>query len=417
MKILLLAYACQPGYGSEPKNGWQWASRLSETDEVYLLTHARGREAIEAARRAAPHLRLHVCYVELPQILDPWRWMHQEKLVRFRYLLWQVAAYMQARRIIRSESIDVVHHTTWASMAALTLGWALGKAFVWGPVGGGQTAPLRMRRFLGLSGALREGIRNSRVATIGWNLWARLAARNCTVALTSNYETQALVKRLGARDVRLVLDTAVDPAWMPASVPDRPANAKPVVLWMGRLESHKALNLAIESFARVVANHPAELWVLGDGPLRSQSEALARELGVKDSIRFFGWVPYKEAPEMLKKADLFLFTSLRDSCPQPVLEAMAWGLPTVSLNHQGLRLMPDAAVLKVDVTTPAAVVQGVSEALLTLVSAPDLRRRMGVAGHHWVREHHLWSRRVEFIRGDIYGSCVPEPARVVEAAH
>jgi glycosyltransferase involved in cell wall biosynthesis len=406
MTILLLAYACQPNHGSEPKNGWQWASRLSQVDDVYLLTHPRGRQAIDKAISASPKPRLHVEYVELPAVLDPWESVPTETLVRLRYVLWQIAAYLKARRLVRTEHVDVVHHTTWASMSGPTFGWALGKPFVWGPVGGGQKAPLGMRSYLGLKAAIKEALRNVRVSAIRMNLWARLAARSSAVALASNCETAAAIGRAGASDVRLMLDTAVDPAWMPEEFPERKGSGKPIVLWMGRLEAHKALNLALEAFAHATSRHPAELWVLGDGPLRPASVALAKRLGLRDSVKFLGWVPYEKTPELFQKADVFLFTSLRDSCPQPVLEALAWGLPAVSLDHQGLKLHPDDAVLKVPVTTPAQVASGLGNALVRLLCSPSMRRSMGHAGWSWVSKEQLWPHRIDYMRNEVYLKCL-----------
>ena len=49
MKILVSAYACEPGKGSEPGAGWLWARAAARRHEVWVLTRANNREAIEAA--------------------------------------------------------------------------------------------------------------------------------------------------------------------------------------------------------------------------------------------------------------------------------------------------------------------------------------------------------------------------------
>ena len=84
MKVLLVAYACRPNFGSEPKNGWQWAARLSASHEITVLTHPRGQEAIESEIEAAGLTGLRVQYVELPRLLDPWRGNDSESCVRLR---------------------------------------------------------------------------------------------------------------------------------------------------------------------------------------------------------------------------------------------------------------------------------------------------------------------------------------------
>jgi glycosyltransferase involved in cell wall biosynthesis len=344
-------------------------------------------------------------YVELPRLLDPWHGTDSEACIRLRYSFWQIAAFLCARRLMQSASFDVAHHVTWASFSAPTLAHLLGIPFVLGPVGGGQTAPLSMRKYLGLKATLREGLRNLRVKFTGLNPLARLSIRRAHTVLTSNLETKDAVSAIGAKNVHVMLDAAIDPNWAPAESPSRTWKKQKAVLWMGRLEPHKALNLAIEAFAKIADATDSELWVLGDGPLRGECQQLCRDLGVEKRVKFHGWVPHTDVPALMMRAGVFLFTSLRDTCPQPVLEAMAWGLPAVSLNHQGLRLHPDSAVSKIDITDPNSVRDGLAASLAELLSDEDLRERMGRAAHQWIQDSQLWTRRIEYMNSVVYPSC------------
>ena len=47
LRVLLIAYACEPGRGSEPGTGWNMAIALSEHHDVTVITRANNREAIE----------------------------------------------------------------------------------------------------------------------------------------------------------------------------------------------------------------------------------------------------------------------------------------------------------------------------------------------------------------------------------
>ncbi len=223
-KILVLSYGCEPGKGSEAGIGWQWANHLSEQHEVFVLTHPRGRAAIQAQLASDPRPRLHVKFVELPRFLDPWRLVPGEQAIQLRYIMWQAAAYRAARKIVATEDIDLVHHVSWTTMTGPTLGWALGKPFIWGPVGSGQRAPLQMRRFLGLKGWAREAIRNTQVATVTLNPLARAAAGRATLAFASNHDTYDRLQKLGAGPIRLQPDAAVDESWL---LPEAPTGSQP----------------------------------------------------------------------------------------------------------------------------------------------------------------------------------------------
>lgn len=411
-KILLLSYGCEPGKGSEAGIGWQWVNHLSKEHEVFVLTHPRGRDSIQAQLAQEPRPKLHIRYVELPRMLDPWRLVPGEQAIQLRYIMWQFAAYRKARKIIAAENIDLVHHVSWTTMTGPTLGWALGKPFIWGPVGSGQRAPLQMRRFLGMKGWLREAFRNTQVASVHLNPLARAAAGHASIAYASNHDTFDRLQEMGAASVRLQPDAAVDGSWLVPEPPRARDRERVVIAWASRMMARKSPALAVEAFAKLREVQDAELWFIGDGPLIAETRALAARLGVQRDVKFWGWIDHNRMPDLLSEADIFLFTSLRDTCPMPVMEAMARGLPIVALDHHGVRYLPEDAVLKVPVGTPEQLVPDIADALLDLALSPDLRTRCGAAAWASVRDGHLWTHRfagVEEGYRTILGEPVVEP--------
>lgn len=414
MKILLLSYSCDPTRGSEAGIGWRWVAGLAREHEVTVLTHPRGLASINQHLAEHPNPNIRVQTVEIPRFLDNWPEETGEHRIHTKYVLWQFWMYATARKLVRKEHFDLVHHVSWITMTGPTLGWALGRPFIWGPVGSGQKAPLNMRRHLGTKGWIKEAIRNMQVATVGLNPLARLTVRNSAAAIASNLDTHAALRKLGAKTVYLIHDSAVDDHWVPAEYPERPARNKPVILWLGRLEARKAPGLAIEAFARMRAEHEAELWIIGEGSLKEASRSLARQVGVEEDVTFWGSVPHKTVPDMLKSADVFLFTSLRDTFPTVVLEAMALGLPGVALNHHGLRTLTDDAVSKIEVTDPETVVDDLAKELGRLVANPELRRQRGIAAWENVRKEHLWSHRYQQMQ-EVYENVQVVPRTSMES--
>ncbi len=71
-RILLSAYACEPGKGSEPEVGWMWATELAAAGhEVWVITRATNRAAIEACTNARRPPLLHFVYFDLPALAAP----------------------------------------------------------------------------------------------------------------------------------------------------------------------------------------------------------------------------------------------------------------------------------------------------------------------------------------------------------
>jgi glycosyltransferase involved in cell wall biosynthesis len=79
----------------------------------------------------------------------------------------------------------------------------------------------------------------------------------------------------------------------------------------------------------------ARLTVAGDGPLRAEIEALARELALRN-VEFKGRIAPGEMPRLADAADIYLNASNVDNMPLSILEAFAAGLPVVTTNAGGI---------------------------------------------------------------------------------
>jgi glycosyltransferase involved in cell wall biosynthesis len=179
--------------------------------------------------------------------------------------------------------------------------------------------------------------------------------------------------------------------------PDPPAERHPAgfnILWAGRLEHRKALSLALQALG-CVKSTSVRLSVVGTGPLRSELEALTRDLGLTERVTYLGSVPYADMQTVFQTSDAFLFTSLRDSSGTVVLEAMAKGLPIITLDHQGVgTFVPKEAGIKVPVTNPRETIKGVSDAIEKLAGSPAILRNMQLAGWRCAGEQ-TWDQRAD----------------------
>src|SRR6185295_20339802 len=100
----------------------------------------------------------------------------------------------------------------------------------------------------------------------------------------------------------------------------------------------------------------------GDGPLAAEMAAMACRLGLGDRVEFLGELSWSCLQEIYREADAFMFTSLRDSAPTVLLEAMAHRLPILTLDHQAASSMvPEEAGIKVPVIDPKHTVEGLAK--------------------------------------------------------
>jgi glycosyltransferase involved in cell wall biosynthesis len=160
------------------------------------------------------------------------------------------------------------------------------------------------------------------------------------------------------------------------------------------MQPRKALPLALEALAET-KDLAAKLLVAGDGKMRGEWESYAKHLKLGDRVEFLGQVPWNEISRLYQRADAFLFTSLRDSFGTQVLEAMAHGLPILTLDHQGVgTFVPPNTGIKVPVTSPQQTVAALANGIRRLASCTGERLKMGEAARAYARTQ-TWERRAE----------------------
>lgn len=102
------------------------------------------------------------------------------------------------------------------------------------------------------------------------------------------------------------------------------------VLYVGRLNPEKNLPYLLRGFAQFAQRHPAcELSIAGIGDMRASLEALAKELGMSDRIKFLGFVKHADLSPYYSAADVFVLPSLIEAQPMVVIEAMCFGKPVI----------------------------------------------------------------------------------------
>jgi glycosyltransferase involved in cell wall biosynthesis len=375
MRVLLSCYACRPNSGSEEGNGWGWATHLAARGLlIHVLTIERDRLAVEAELQRQPIPNLTFTFLE-PSIKGL-KWGHGP-----HYLAWQFAAVDVAKRLQRSEAFDLVHHITYGSIHVPSQLWRLGIPVVFGPVGGGQTSPFSMRSYFGAQ-QRKELIRTIFTKILRFSPLHRHWMRRMAIIFVTNEETSTLVRQLGRSDAVLALDVCLPQDFLderPRAVLKRDGPVR--LVWTGRMMPRKALSLSLDAMTKVKAD--ATLTIVGDGYPQEVVREMIASRGLEGKVFWSGSrVPWSEIRGIYQQHDAFLFTSLRDSCGGQLLEALGLGLPVITLNHQGARiLVPDEAGYKVPVTGKEETISAIAAAVDRFAAAtPEERAAMSKAG-------------------------------------
>lgn len=162
------------------------------------------------------------------------------------------------------------------------------------------------------------------------------------------------------------------------------AEREPLLVYVGRLEAYKRVDLLLEVLARLAPGRPAlRLAVIGRGAAREALEQRARELGVAERVVFTGFVPDAERDAWLARARVCLCPSAKEGFGLTVVEANALGTPNVASDAPGLRdsVRPGETGFLV----AEGDVAGFAEATERLLGDDGLARRMSEAALAWSR--------------------------------
>ena len=157
----------------------------------------------------------------------------------------------------------------------------------------------------------------------------------------------------------------------------------PTVIHVGRFSDEKNHWGVLQVFSRVVNIIPqARLVLVGDGPLRPETQLWAATLGLTPVVRFLG--PREDVPQILPKCDLFLFPSHFEGLPVAAIEANAAGLPVVGSRIAGtVEAVEDGTTA---ILHEAKDLDGMSASVVRLLSDKSLSKELGQAGRRRAQE-------------------------------
>jgi glycosyltransferase involved in cell wall biosynthesis len=389
--VLLSAYACEPGKGSEPGIGWNWACQIAnQGHEVTVLTQPRFLPAIAQACQTGTTAGMTAVAVRVP-ILDRWESVFSRLGTPYYYahiLLWQLAAYRVAWALHRRQSFDWVHQVTLGAARIPSLMGFLGIPFLLGPIAGGETAPWRLRKSFPLRGWVHALVRDLSNAWVRLDPLVRLTFRQATRIIATTEQTRAMLPRSLRAKSAVQLAIGIE---QPASGP-MPSRTGPFkLLYVGRLLYWKGLHFGLRALAELRREVPdARLTIVGSGPDEVWLRKLCERLGLQDAVDWIGWMSREDLARVYSEHDAFLFPSLHDSGGMVVLEAFAQGLPVVCLDLGGPGLMVDESCGRVIPTRGASereVVAALHAALRELAENPALRETLRHGALARVREY------------------------------
>ncbi|MGB5635823.1 MAG: glycosyltransferase, partial [Waterburya sp.] len=308
MKILLIAFECEPNRGSEFGRGWVWANELASTGhEIWVITCSNNQPKVEKELQINHRNNLHFIYCKQVSWL-PWAYkvintipssFGAKMVSQVAKTWWQWDVYQIAKSLTQELQFDLVHHVTNTTVRRPSFMGLLGIPFILGPLAGGVRTPWFLRKSYPLIGWLSDLFRDLANGWVKFDPLMHLTFAKATKIYCDSKQTQVLIPKLYRSKSEVVFSM---PTYEIAEIPQvmgRDSTEKEIfrVLFVGRFLYWKGIHLALKAFAQLRQKIPsARFTMIGDGREQAWLQGFTKKFGVEEAV---DWIPWMERKELI----------------------------------------------------------------------------------------------------------------------
>lgn len=159
----------------------------------------------------------------------------------------------------------------------------------------------------------------------------------------------------------------------------------PSLVYIGRLKSYKNIHIAIQAFKKVLDVYPQAIFTIaGSGECLESLQKLAKNLDIKENIKFVGQIPDEEKADLFAKSWLAVQPSTIEGWGITVIEANAAGTPVIASNVKGLQ--ESVVNEKTGILVPVNNVKALSEGIVKIFSNKSMRKQLSNEAFKWSKQ-------------------------------
>lgn len=404
MRILMLAFECNPKWYSLPALAYNYSKILSQyVEKLVVVTQIQNKENIEEYGNIPG---IEFVFLDVEAVVRPFEnlasflmggykknvgWTIYRALMYPAYVYFELAVWKQFQEQLNDGQFDIVHRLT---PMTPTLPSPIAKLspvpFILGPLNGGLRWP---KQFSSEQGREREWLSDFR------NFYKRLPYQKETykysdVVLAAFDHTIADLPASCQDKVINFPEVGIDPSLF--SYTERPARNRLTILYVGRLVPYKMPEVVLQAFARSEVLQSHELVMVGDGAERERLEEIIGTNELESCVRLLGQISHEDVSRLMREADIFAFPSIRELGAGAVIEAMACGLACVVVDYGGCGGLVDSdRGIKVSLGDREHLIQEFTSALENLVQDSEKVKALGVAAYHHAMTYYSWQAKAK----------------------
>lgn len=379
LTVLINAYACSPNMGSEPGMAWNWCINLAQYCELHIITEGEFQDNIEKVLPTLPQGKnMHFYYNPVSEKVRKMCWNQGDWRFYKYYKKWQWKTYLMAKEICQQKHIDVLHQLNMIGFRESGYLWKIeGIPFVWGPIGGLKQFPTAYLEKSGLKMKIFNHIKNLiNIAQIKFDTRVNKAFNRADLLISSIPESYWAIKKYKGLESLIIPETG---CFDTQNDIIRNFNDDILrILWVGKFDFRKQLPLALHAIKKA-NNNKIHLDIYGSGNKNqvNKLQELAIRLHINHLVTWHGNQPNRIVIDAMKKAHVFLFTSINEDTSTVVLEAISNLLPVVCFDTCGMGYVIDENVgKKIHLSTPQKSASDFANILNELDRNRDILKHM-----------------------------------------
>jgi phosphatidylinositol alpha-1,6-mannosyltransferase len=225
------------------------------------------------------------------------------------------------------------------------------------------------------------------------------------IAANSTYTKELIINSLGVDNDKItVIHPGIDiyDKFINANTINKINNlissSGPVLLTLARLEHRKGHIVILEALSRLISKYPNLLYfIAGDGNFKKTIKNKVSELGLKNNVKFLGWITEPEKSVLLKNTDLFLMTphlekESVEGFGMVFIDAAFHGIATLGTDNGGIS---DAIINgKTGLIAKTSDLNDITSKIDELLSDKTKRIKLGLAGQKNAYARFTWDKKV-----------------------
>lgn len=378
ISVLVNVYACGPNIGSEPGMGWNWIINLANYCQLHVITEGEWQKEIEASLVSLPQKEnITFYYNPVSPEIRRMCWNQGDWRFYYYYKKWQKKTLQISRQIIKEHSIDIVHQLNMIGFREPGYLWKIyDKPFIWGPVGGMFFYPsayqceasFKRKVFIKIKSLLNW-------YQIKYSRRVKLSVNKANVLVSSTPAEYDIFNDYYNINSVIIQETGcyLDDSFNETIETENAFN----IIWVGRFIYLKQLTIALKSIARVKHLKNIKFHIIGTGTLKEVNyyKKLSEDLQLQEIVVWHGTIPNVKVLEMMKKSQLFFFTSVAEATSTVVLEALSCNLPVLCFDTCGFGYVINEQVgEKIELSYPDKSVKDFAKKITYLYNNRDVLR-------------------------------------------